>query len=53
VASARILFGILGFGIAILGLATAWLVDRLAGMALLVVGGSILILPFTRPHQDE
>jgi len=54
VASTRTLLGVLGFTIAIVGLAVAWSgVDRFIGLAILIVGGFLLMLPFTRPHEDE
>jgi len=54
VASARTLLGILGLAIAIVGLAVAWSgADRFIGLAILIAGGFLLMLPFTRPHEDE
>ena len=52
-ASSRTLFAIVGFGVAVAGIGVAWTVDRLIGMALLIVGGFLLILPFSRVHDDE
>jgi len=54
VASARTLLGTLGFGIAVVGIAVAWSgIDRFVGLAIVIVGGFLLMLPFTRPHEDE
>jgi len=54
VASARTLLGALGFGIAIVGIAVAWSgIERFVGLAIVIVGGFLLMLPFTRPHEDE
>jgi len=54
VASARILLGVLGFVIALVGIAVAWSgADRFIALAILIVGGFLLMLPFTRPHEDE
>jgi len=55
VTSARTLLGVLGFSIAVVGLAVAWsgAADRFIGLAILIVGGFLLMLPFTRPHEDE
>ena len=53
-ASARILLGVLGFVIALVGIAVAWSgADRFIALAILIVGGFLLMLPFTRPHEDE
>jgi hypothetical protein len=54
VASARTLLSLLGFAIAVVGLAVAWSgADRFLALAILIVGGFLLTLPFTRPHEDE
>jgi len=55
VTSARTLLGVLGFSIAVVGLAVAWsgAADPFIGLAILIVGGFLLMLPFTRPHEDE
>jgi hypothetical protein len=53
VATARILLSLLGIGISLVGLPIAWWVDRIAGMALLVVGGFLIILPLTASTDEE
>ena len=53
VTSARILVGILGFGFAVAGIAVAWTANQLLGMAVVIVGAFLLILPFTRSHDEE
>ena len=52
-ASARTLFALAGIGVAALGVAVAGLVDHYIGMGLLVVGGFLLILPFTTSRPDD
>ena len=45
---------VLGFLIAVVGLGVALaLQDRYLGIALLVVGAFLLVLPFSRPSIDE
>ncbi|HEX9341498.1 MAG TPA: hypothetical protein VF992_10100 [Thermoplasmata archaeon] len=51
-ASTRTLLGVLGLAFAVVGIVVAWIVDRLAGMAFLIVGAFLLILPFTRPRDE-
>lgn len=51
--AARTVLAILGIAFAILGLVSAWLLDRLVGMAFLIVGAFLLILPFSRLRDDE
>lgn len=47
-------FSVLGLAIAVAGLVLATaLNDRFLGLALLIVGAFLLILPHTRPHLDE
>jgi hypothetical protein len=53
VATARTLLSLLGIGISLAGLPIAWWVDRIAGMALLVVGGFLMILPLTASTDEE
>lgn len=53
VASTRALLGVLGFAFAVIGIVVAWMADSLTGMAFLIVGAFLLILPFTRPREDE
>ncbi len=53
-ASARILLSSLGVGIAAAGIVVARLgLDPFIGLALVVVGAFLLILPFTRRHEDD
>ena len=45
---------VVGLLVALLGLALAYLLqDRYLGIALLVVGAFLLVLPFSRPSLDE
>jgi len=53
VASTRTALGVLGFAFAVVGIGVAWVVEPLAGMAFLIVGAFLLILPFTRPPEEE
>ncbi len=53
VASTRTLLGVLGLAFAVIGIGVGWVVEPLAGMAFLIVGAFLLILPFTRPHDEE
>lgn len=50
---ARALLAILGIGIAVAGIAVALWVERLLGMAVLIVGAFLLILPFTGFRDEE
>ena len=50
---ARTILGLLGLAFAIAGIAVAWTFDRLVGMAILVVGAFLFILPFTGIREDE
>ncbi len=53
VASARVVLGILGLAFGVAGVYVAWSFDRLVGMAFLVVGAFLLILPFSTLRTDE
>lgn len=53
VATPRTVLSLLGIGISLMGLPIAWWVDRIAGMALLVVGGFLIILPLTASTDEE
>jgi hypothetical protein len=54
VASARVLFGVIGLAIAVTGVVVARSgIDPYIGLALVIVGAFLLILPFTRLRQDE
>jgi len=54
VARVALAFAVLGLIIIVVGLALgALLNDRFLGFALLVAGGFLIILPYTRPHVDE
>lgn len=45
---------VLGLAVALAGLALALLLeDRFLGLALLLVGGFLMVLPLTRPSLDE
>jgi len=53
---ARVVLGFTIFGlvVAVAGLVlAAVLSDRFLGLALLIVGAFLMILPYTRPHVDE
>jgi len=53
VASARILFGVVGLALAVTGVIVARSgIDPYIGLALVIVGAFLLILPLTRPHHD-
>lgn len=52
-AATRSLLVVLGFGIAVGGLLIAWAVDRTVGMAMLIVGALVAILPFTAATDEE
>jgi hypothetical protein len=54
VVSIRILLQVLGLGIAVVGILLARSgVDPFIGLAILIVGAFLLILPFTRRSEDE
>lgn len=54
VASARILFGVIGLALAVTGVIVARSgIDPYIGLALVIVGAFLLILPLTRPRHDE
>jgi len=47
-------FGVLGLLVIAVGLALSAMVgDRFLGLAVLIAGAFLIILPFTRPHVDE
>ena len=53
-ASARTtIFAVTGFVIALAGVVVALQVDRFVGMAILIVGAFLFILPFARSQDDE
>ena len=53
-ASARRLFAVVGLALAIAGVIVARSgIDPYIGLALVIVGAFLLILPFTRLRQDE
>lgn len=52
-ASARTIFALVGLVVAILGIGVALMFDRYFGMAILIVGAFLLILPFARSQDDE
>jgi hypothetical protein len=53
VASARTFLAGLGFAFMIAGIAVAWTFDKLTGLAVFIIGAFLLMLPFTRPREDE
>lgn len=44
---------VLGLAFAIAGIAVAWMYDRLAGIACLVIGAFLLILPLMSYRSDD
>ena len=48
---ARAFVAFLGIVIAVAGAVTAILLDRFIGIALVLIGGFLLTLPFTRPFD--
>ena len=53
-ASARRLFAVVGLALAIVGVIVARSgIDPYIGLALVVVGAFLLILPLTQPRRDE
>jgi uncharacterized membrane protein len=53
VETARAFLSILGLVFAIAGILVAWTYDRLAGLAVLLLGAFLLILPFIRYRPDD
>lgn len=51
--TARLFLSILGIIFAIAGILVAWTFDRLAGLAVLLVGAFLLILPLITYHPDD
>lgn len=51
--TARIFLGILGLAFAVGGIAVAAMVDRIAGLACLVIGAFLLILPILSYRSDD
>lgn len=52
-ASAKAFLAILGIVFALAGVYVAWSFDTLVGIAFLIVGAFLLILPFTRSGPEE
>lgn len=52
-ASARTLLSLVGLGIAVAGLVVGWRLDQTVGMAMVIVGGIVLILPLTASTEEE
>ena len=53
-ASTRLLFGAVGLALAVTGVIVARSgLDPYIGLALVIVGAFLLVLPFTRLRQDE
>ena len=54
VARVAVAFGVVGVLIIVAGLVLAAAVqDRFLGLAVLIAGAFLIILPYTRPHLDE
>jgi hypothetical protein len=53
VVSTRTVFAVVGLVIALVGITTALVFDRYVGMAILIVGAFLFILPFARSQDDE
>jgi len=53
VETARLFLSLLGIIFAIAGILVAWTFDRLAGLAVLVVGAFLLILPLITYRPDD
>lgn len=51
--TARILLAILGVVFAVAGLLVAWTYDSIAGLAVLLLGASLLILPVITYRPDD
>jgi hypothetical protein len=51
--TARLFLSILGIIFAIAGILVAWTFDRIAGLAVLLVGAFLLILPLSTYHTDD
>jgi len=52
-ALARTLLALMGVAFAVAGIAVSWTIDRWVGMAVLVVGAFLFMLPFTGVRDDE
>ncbi len=53
VETARIFLAILGLVFAVAGILVAWTFDRIAGLAVLLLGAFLLILPLITYRPDE
>jgi hypothetical protein len=53
VETARIFVALLGLIFALAGILVAWTFDKLAGLAILLVGAFLLILPIIAYRPDE
>ncbi len=51
--SARIFLAVLGVVFAVAGLAVSWTFDSIAGIALLLIGAFLLILPLISYRSDD
>lgn len=51
--TARIFVALLGLIFALAGILVAWTFDKLAGLAILLVGAFLLILPIIAYRPDE
>ena len=51
--TARVFLAVLGLIFAVAGIAVAWTFDRIAGLAVLLLGAFLLILPLITYHPDD
>ena len=51
--AARVFLAILGLVFAVAGILVAWTFDRITGLAVLVVGAFLIILPLISSRSDE
>lgn len=50
---ARLFLAVLGLGFAIAGILVAWTYDKIAGLAVLLLGAFLLALPLITYRQEE
>jgi len=53
VETARLFLAVLGLIFAVAGILVAWTFDKIAGLAVLIVGAFLLILPLITYHPDD
>lgn len=51
--TARLFLAVLGLIFAVAGILVAWTFDKIAGLAVLIVGAFLLILPLITYHPDD